>query len=417
MVNLENQSSNVFPAIKGEALRELQADVPAREEDIDSTVNVTIMRNATATRPSSLTQPRQTFRPGNASTRVAGLRRPSLVNFNKRCAPSGGLVFQHLSERAPACIQDRFGHLGLCEGGSVHISNGDQSILASQFGARDMKMVVPSVGDLGMDRAYSAFVPSALRRTEGDFVLPIMLQGRDFTSIAAYSKGFQAEINANFTRAGGQIIGYFAGKCGVPAAARVLNEGSADEFPIGLAMLPQAEALLEVPDAITFCLQRPWDIRNPSQGAALAEAGTEAWAFAVLVAGFGKLPAYLRDCIGMQAEINRTTCAEFAQINPSEPLDVQSASAPTLRFALSGNKEIPDLIALNGKRVKALTAGTILDSEFESEDAHVGSVLSVSGPIKNASRAGKPSGRSSLIPQQERRFLPAMNGRVSAAKH
>ena len=85
-------------------------------------------------------------------------------------------------------------------------------------------------------------------------------------------------------------------------------------------------------------------------------------------------------------------------------------AAPGL--SLSCDEKIPNLITLDGERIKAL--GAALDAEFVGEDAHVGSVLCSSTiQIKNASR-GYNHARRSHFSTAKARFLPAVNGDDSA---
>ncbi|HEX4268042.1 MAG TPA: hypothetical protein VHY36_09165, partial [Steroidobacteraceae bacterium] len=73
---------NVFRSLKGGDYRLLEADVPAQDEDIDSRVDVSIMRSTTsATDPVSHYEVLSTFWAAACAARGTDLRGQSLVNL------------------------------------------------------------------------------------------------------------------------------------------------------------------------------------------------------------------------------------------------------------------------------------------------------------------------------------------------
>lgn len=277
-----------------------------------------------------------------------------------------------------------------------------------------MQEVSPAIGDLRADGSGALLVSSTLSFPQSSLVLAVDARGLDGSPVAQSSERLQAEINPNLAATGGQVIGYFAGESCIPASTRILNKGAAEKLSLKGPVLPEPEALLEIANAIVLEFQGAGNVGNPSKSPTRSKAGAKPGTFAMLVARPGELAADQGDGIRVQSQFSGTACAEFAQVNPRQPAIVQSAYASPLGFSLSRNEEIPDLITLDREGVEALTACAVFDAILESRDTAHGSVLSYSGPIKNASRACKPSGRSPFIPQPERRFLPSLKAGVSA---
>lgn len=373
-----------------------------------------MLNTALITSPSSLTQSCPTFRPGYASACGAGLRRPSLIGFNKHCTPSGAFISQHLSECAPSCIQDRLGHLGFCKGSSIHISNNNDSVLASHLGARNMELMTTRIGYFGVDRTNARFISGSLGNAQSDFVSPIVAQIWNFGTIAACSKRFESQVDTNLANPHRQIIGKFAGKSRVPASTGVLNESARFEFAGNFAMPPKAKSLFKIANTVAFDLGGTGNVGNPSKRALRAKTRAKSWAFFLGISGLRELAANLGNCIGVQPKFFGTTGAQFPKIKLARPATASARSVTSLRFTLSGNAKIPDLIAADGEFNESLAAGAVFDSELEGDDTHFGSVLSQLGLIKSASSDCRRATRSLFITHKERRFLPGLKAEVSA---
>lgn len=355
------------------------------------------MRNATVTtNPVPYSKACDTFWAADCTATRTCLGRKSLINFDKRCAPSGAFVFQHMPECAPACIQDRFRHLGFSEAGGIHVSDSDNSILSRDLRACDMQLMAARVGDLGVDRADSALIPGALRSSESFLVLSIVPKCGDFSAVAANRQRFEPKINPNFAATGRQVVGYLASESCIPASARILHECAAEKFAFERPVLPKPETLLEVANAVAFEFDSPLDVWNPTQRFTPPKARAKSWALPVLIARTSEPTTDLRDRIGVQSKFSGTADTKRAQVYPARPSSAESAGVASLCLALSSDAEVPDLIAADREFIKSLAAGAVFDAELEGNDTYDGPALVASGRIKSASSGASQSARSQL---------------------
>lgn len=362
----------------------------------------------------------QPFRAAEASALGTGLRGPSFVGFDIHRLPSGSLVPQHVPERGPARVQNGLRHSGFRKLRRVHISDDDQSIGVRQPFAGDVKVMFSRIGDLRLNGAGDLLPTGALGFPECAFVLPVVPQRRDFGSVAASGERFEPEVYTDLAIANRKIVGNLALEADIPASARVLNERAGTEDAFDAAMLPETETALEVDCGVPVDLNGARDKGYPAECALGPEAGTKARASAVKVARCGKLAADGLHGIAMQAEFGGASGAELDKVKGRRPSDIHAAFAPPFGFALRGDAEIPDLIACDSMASEMLAGDGILDSEFERENAHFGSVLLPSGPIKSASLDCRPVTRSRFVSphninSKRRAFLPGLNAGVSGA--
>ena len=109
-----------------------------------------------------------------------------------------------------------------------------------------MQVVFPGVRDLGMDSLNALFVTGALGTTKRSLVLAIVLQGGNSVAVAACRQRLEAEINADLTIAGRQIVGNFTLETDIPAAARVLGEAAGLDVVGDISQPPEMEFPLEI---------------------------------------------------------------------------------------------------------------------------------------------------------------------------
>jgi len=114
-------------------LRLLEADIPARSEDIDSGVDVPIMSNtALAAHPLSYSEVCDTFRAADCAAARTHLGCPSFVNLKVLGPVPYGFVAELTTKLRPACIEHGFGEAGTSQSGGVHIPDYNKSVLTNK---------------------------------------------------------------------------------------------------------------------------------------------------------------------------------------------------------------------------------------------------------------------------------------------
>src|SRR6267378_4644206 len=105
------------------------------EEDIESGVDITIMRDTTlSTYPPSYSEVCDTFRPRLAGARRTDSGRERFIHFLVPSPVRSRFVAEHGSEGRPACIEHGLRQAGLGESGGVHIANRDVIELSNDAG-------------------------------------------------------------------------------------------------------------------------------------------------------------------------------------------------------------------------------------------------------------------------------------------
>src|ERR1700738_707932 len=96
------------------------------EEDIQSRVDVTIMRYATLkTYPTSYSEVCDTFRPRLACAKRTDSGRERFIHFLVPSPVRRRFVAEHAAEGRPARIKDGLREAGLGESGGIHIADRD----------------------------------------------------------------------------------------------------------------------------------------------------------------------------------------------------------------------------------------------------------------------------------------------------
>src|SRR5713226_4807419 len=118
------------------------------EEDIQSRVDITIMRDATLnTYPASYSEVCDTFRPRLAGARRTDSGRERFIHFLVPSPVRRRFIAEHVSEGRPACIENGLRQAGLGESGGVHIADRDVVELSNEAGREFMVKVTASVDD------------------------------------------------------------------------------------------------------------------------------------------------------------------------------------------------------------------------------------------------------------------------------
>lgn len=133
--------------------RTLEDDTSPRRQDVARGVHVTIVTDAALANPTSHSQTLQPFRAADYTAIGTGLGTPSLADFDKRSAPNGRFVPEHVFERCPAGVEDGLCHPRFHQLGRAHIANGDQAVLAHERSRNLVEVVAPSVCHLPMNCA------------------------------------------------------------------------------------------------------------------------------------------------------------------------------------------------------------------------------------------------------------------------
>ena len=308
-----------------------------------------------------------TFRAADCTAVGTQLGSPSLVGFNIPSPVPIFLIAELAAQHRPARIKNGLRHSGLREFGRADVANDDQCVVSSDTRGLLMQMVAPGVGDLGVERLDAARVVGALRDGERGLVSAVMLEGEDRGSIAADGKRLQAEIYADLTGARRQLVGDLALKRDIPAAPRILAEGTSLELTGDLAGLPEVELALEVDDVRAIDLQSARDKRDPPKGSLGATTGTKPGAPLVQIARSDELAAYSLHAVGVQAELGGAACAQLDQVEGGRPAHSKASLPTALSLALDLAAVVPDLIGRPGEAVEVLADRGVLDAVFERQ--------------------------------------------------
>lgn len=172
--------------------------MPRAEKQVNCSVDITIMKCIAITAgPTSLIQSCPTFRPGNASTCGAGLRRKSFIHFLIGCAFSNGFVRKHETEGRPASIRNRLRHAGLGEGFCVDIANSNVIKLFHDAIRELVECVFSTVGNLCVNVSHLTSFISPLCQAEFLFKRSVMPWIINFLAGRESCKFFEPKINAN----------------------------------------------------------------------------------------------------------------------------------------------------------------------------------------------------------------------------
>jgi hypothetical protein len=137
------------------------------EEDIESGVDISIMRNATlSTYPASYSEVCDTFRPRLACAKRTDSGRERFIHFLIPSPVRGRFVAEHVTEGRPACVKDGLCQAGLGESGGIHIADRDVIELSNDASREFMVKVTASVDDARVQVSRAPPFAGALRGGE-----------------------------------------------------------------------------------------------------------------------------------------------------------------------------------------------------------------------------------------------------------
>lgn len=307
---------------------------------------------------------------GDCPAARARLGSPSFVGFNKTRPVPAGLVFEHVPQHRPTCIENGFSHpssLGkLC---GADIADNDKLVFASYLSARFVELIFARVCNLGVDRLDAALVTGALCDGKRGLILAIVLQGRDGVAIAARRECLQSEVYSNLAIAGWQIVGNLALKTNIPATTGVLSKAARLDGVGNIPRFPEMEFALEVDNVRAVEFHSTLDKWQPAEGALGAAAGAETRSMACGVARDYKLLAYLTDRIGVQPEISGAPCSQLDKIEVRGPAPLgRTGLVIALDLALDFATVVPDKIDRPRMVVEMLPDRRVLDPVLESQN-------------------------------------------------
>src|SRR5258707_10741837 len=168
------------------------------EEDIESGVDISIMRNATLrTYPPSYSEVCDTFRPRLAGAKRTDSGRERFIHFLIPSPVRRRFIAEHVSEGRPACIKNRLRQAGPGESGGVHIADRDVIELPNDAGREFMVKVTASVDDARVQVSRATPFPGPLRGSELVRQLPEKERVLDLLPVGQGSEVFKTQVDAN----------------------------------------------------------------------------------------------------------------------------------------------------------------------------------------------------------------------------
>src|ERR1700730_17561587 len=168
------------------------------EEDIESRVDITIMRDTTlSTYPASYSEVCDTFRPRLAGARRTDSGRERFIHFLVPSPVRNRFVAEHASEGRPACIKDGLRQAGLGKSGGIHIADRDVIELSNDAGRELVVKVTACIDDARVEVGRLTSFAGPLRG--GEFVrqLPEKPRVLDLLSVGQGREVFKAQVDAN----------------------------------------------------------------------------------------------------------------------------------------------------------------------------------------------------------------------------
>ena len=304
---------------------------------------------------------------GDKPAARARLGSPSFIGLNISGSVPAGLIAELTAKRHPSSVEHGFSHPCLGKLGRVHVADDDQFVGTSNPCGLFVKVMATGVGDLCVDRSNPPCVVGSLRYCEGDFVFPIVLQGRNQRSVAARGDGLKSKINPYLAVADRQTVGNFALKRDIPAPTGVLREASCFDLPTEIAGLPEIKMALEIGGTPSIDPDGARDERDPAQSTLWSAAGAKPWVTPFGVPGCGKLATHRLYGITMEAEFSGCACAQLDQVEGTRPFG-DSASLPSvLRLPLDLAAVVPDAVHRTGMSVEVFSDSCVLDTVFERQ--------------------------------------------------
>lgn len=343
----------------------MEAGVPAREQDVDSGVDVSIMQDTTTiTSPFSHSQTLRASRRACAGTATGtGLGAVSLVSIDIPGPVPNGLVAEHRAERGPAGIENGLRHSSAGKGRAIHIANANQGVLPG-YARRGLVQEVPALrGNLPIDLADERLPAGALRTSQCLGKLGQMARVGNLLSAGENRHILQAKVDTDFSTAGRQLIGEIADQIEIPATRPVFIERSGTYVRGDVASLPESIAATQKYHGISIHLDRPITLeRHPSERTLGAATGSPLRPPLRRVAVHRELLTDGGHGITVKTEHLRRAGGEPNQIKTRWPATVQSQA-----IILNAPAVIPNLIYRGRHAHQMLADGGVLDAELQGE--------------------------------------------------
>ena len=332
----------------------MEADVPAREEDIDCRVDVPIMPSTTATTaPLSDYEALSTLWAAAHSARGTDLRGKSLVNLDVLSPVPDGLIADLRSKLRPAGIEYGLGQAGAGQSRGIDITDADASVLAHQPRGQLVQEVLAAGGNLRVDGPHTRFASGTLCNGKCPLVLAVDAWGLDHIARRERDQGLQAQVDADLPDAMFSVLRDLDLKIQVPAAAGILGEAAAEDPAIYGAAEPEPVSPPEEHHGIALQSDGPRRLEgDPSEGFSPPPSRP----LAAGIAGDRKLLAHRLHGIRVQAQELAAAAGEIDQIE---------ARGPALVVSPSGVVDVPAIVPHPahgpGLLLKVPTGGGILD--------------------------------------------------------
>src|SRR6185437_3560505 len=375
-------SLNVFPSLKGGDFRLLEADVPARDEEIDRRVDVPVMPSTTsATAPLSDYEALSTLWAAACTARGTDLRGKSLVNLDVLGPMPCGFVVELGSKLRPAGIEYGLGQAGPGQSAGIDIADADAPILAHESLGQLVQEMLAAVRDLRMDGPHTQLASGALCDTERPLVLAIEARRLDLLARRERDQGFEAEVDPDLTGPMLPVFGDLDLQIQGPAAPGILAKAAAEHPPVHRTAEPKSVSLTEENHGIALQSNGARRLEgNPPQGLSSPPSRP----LAAGVPGDRKLLADRLHGIRVQAEELAAAAGEIDQIEARGPALVVPASGvvdlpaivpdpvhrPSLSLKMPAARRVLDPVPVrkhHGDRVMGTLEINNSDAEFSCE--------------------------------------------------
>src|SRR5882672_3510034 len=333
-------SIDILPALKGgDSLS--RRSMSRTEEDIESGVDITIMRDATlSTYPASYSKVCDTFRPRLAGARRTDSGRERFIHFLVPSPVRRRFVAEHVSEGRPACIEDRLRQAGLGESSGVHTTDRDVVELSNDAGRELVVKVTARMDDARVEVGRLPPFAGPLGGTELVRQLPQKSRILNLLPVGQGSEVFQAQVDAN-TAAHRPRLGLsdFNDNVQEPIPACIAGEVRS-VLDLAVRQRPREEYPKGVPGkakGLPLALKIPAFQGHPAQRAPAPPAQERA---VLLTARLGVLFTHGVDGARVQGEFLAASRRQPIEIKTGRP-----ALVPFERLLLSVVAEIPDKVA------------------------------------------------------------------------
>ena len=401
------------------------------EEDISSRVDITIMRESTLrTYPTSYSEFCDTFRPRLASARRTDSGRERFIDFLVASPVRKRFVAEHVSEGRPACIEDRFRHVGLGECGGVHVAHRDVIELSNDAGRELVLKVTARLADACVDVGRLTPFSGPLSARESGGQLPQVARVFDLLPVGQGSEVLEPQVDANTAAHRPRIrLSDFHGNVQIPMTPGIAGEAGS-VLDLTLRQRPRVEhpeGVSSKAKGVALALEVTALEGHPAQRSPAAPTQEREL---LLTTRLGVLLAHRVDRARVQGEFLAAASGQAIQIETARP-----ALIPFQRLPLGVVAEIPDEIT--GARLRVQQTRERFDAV--SIDQHyspkLNRLLSAGKSSKlretlnfrclplaflprvSTSQYSTPHSLIGNPQDQERHFLPDLNAGVSVLEN